>query len=213
MNSADFVQELEESNAKVLSGLTSAGEVDRVDVLSLLRIALKNELEASALAAHWIPSTPELDVMLGLARQAGDEAKHYRLLETRFRELGGDSDYDPRAGGYSPLFHYLTALPTSVERLAAGQFTREAIAERRNQMFIEYLLKVGDQETARIYSDIIQPDEVFHHNLGKSMLLKYAVGDELQQAARQACRKTLEIAEKLRAAAVGKTGIYQIPGC
>ena len=213
MNSADFVQELEESNAKVLSGITAAGEVDRVDVLSLLRIALKNELEASALAAHWIPSTPELDVMLGLARQAGDEAKHYRLLETRFRELGGDSDYDPRAGGYSPLFHYLTALPTSVERLAAGQFTREAIAERRNQMFIEYLLKVGDQETARIYSDIIQPDEVFHHNLGKSMLLKYAVGDELQQAARQACRKTLEIAEKLRAAAVGKTGIYQIPGC
>lgn len=213
MNSADFVQELEESNAKVLSGITAAGEVDRVDVLSLLRIALKNELEASALAAHWIPSTPELDVMLGLARQAGDEAKHYRLLETRFKELGGESDYDPRAGGYSPLFHYLTALPTSVERLAAGQFTREAIAERRNQMFIEYLLKVGDQETARIYSDIIQPDEVFHHNLGKSMLLKYAVGDELQQAARQACRKTLEIAEKLRAAAVGKTGIYQIPGC
>jgi 1,2-phenylacetyl-CoA epoxidase catalytic subunit len=213
VNSADFVQELEESNAKVLSGLTAAGEVDRVDVLSLLRIALKNELEASALAAHWIPSTPELDVMLGLARQAGDEAKHYRLLETRFKELGGESDYDPRAGGYSPLFHYLTALPTSVERLAAGQFTREAIAERRNQMFIEYLLKVGDQETARIYSDIIQPDEVFHHNLGKSMLLKYAVGDELQQAARQACRKTLEIAEKLRAAAVGKTGIYQIPGC
>jgi len=213
VNSADFVQELEESNAKVLSGITAAGEVDRVDVLSLLRIALKNELEASALAAHWIPSTPELDVMLGLARQAGDEAKHYRLLETRFKELGGESDYDPRAGGYSPLFHYLTALPTSVERLAAGQFTREAIAERRNQMFIEYLLKVGDQETARIYSDIIQPDEVFHHNLGKSMLLKYAVGDELQQAARQACRKTLEIAEKLRAAAVGKTGIYQIPGC
>jgi len=213
VNSSDFVRELEESNARVLLGVTSAGEVERVDVLSLLRIALKNELEASALAAHWIPSTPELDVMLGLARQAGDEAKHYRLLDARFRELGGDRDFDPRTGGYSPLFHYLIALPTSVERLAAGQFTREAIAERRNQMFIEYLLKVGDQETARIYSDIIQPDEVFHFNPGKSMLLKYAVGDELQQAARQACRKTLEIAEKLREAAAGKTGIYQIPGC
>jgi 1,2-phenylacetyl-CoA epoxidase catalytic subunit len=213
VNSADFVRELEESNSKVLLAMSTDTEVNRVDVLSLLRIALKNELEASALAAHWIPSTSELDVILGLARQVGDEAKHYRLLEARFRELGGDSDFDPRAGGYSPLFHYLTALPTSVERLAAGQFTREAIAERRNAMFIEYLLNVGDADTARIYSDIIQPDEVFHHNLGKNMLLKYAVGDQLQQAAREACRRTLEIAEKLREGAAAKTGIYQIPGC
>src|SRR5688572_14838302 len=45
------------------------------DVVARLKMALRNELEASELAAFWISSTPEVDVKLGLARQAGDEAK------------------------------------------------------------------------------------------------------------------------------------------
>jgi 1,2-phenylacetyl-CoA epoxidase catalytic subunit len=216
MNSTEFVDDLERENADAIGHMaSSAASESRTapDVLALLRIALKNELEASELAAHWMPSTPELDVKLGFARQVGDEAKHYRLLEARYRELGGDSAFDPRQGGYSPLFEYLTALPSSVERLAAGQFTREAIAERRNAMFIEYLDSIGDAETARLYREVIQPDEEYHHQLGRTMLLRYATTAPLQEAARAACRKTLEIAEKLRAGAMARTGIYQIPGC
>ena len=216
MDSEEFVADLERENLETI-GRMAASEVSEArakpDVLALLRIALKNELEASELAAHWMPSTPELDVKLGLARQVGDEAKHYRLLEARYRELGGDPGYDPRAGGYTPLFQYLAALPTSVERLAAGQFTREALAGRRNQMFIAYLEAVGDTETAKLYSDVIQPDEEYHHQLGRAMLLRYATAPALQEAARFACRKTLEIAEKLRAGAIARTGVYQIPGC
>jgi 1,2-phenylacetyl-CoA epoxidase catalytic subunit len=216
MNSDEFVAELERDNAEVIGRMAAAPPSEHSaspDVLALLRIALKNELEASELAAHWMPSTPELDVKLGLARQVGDEAKHYRLLEARYRELGGDPAFDPRQGGYSPLFEYLTELPSSVERLAAGQFTREAIAERRNAMFIEYLDSVGDRETARLYREVIQPDEEYHHQLGRTMLLRYATTEHLQQAARAACRKKLEIAEKLRAGAIARTGVYQIPGC
>jgi hypothetical protein len=217
VDSSEFVEELERFNREILEGM-AAGEHDtssiKVGVVLLIPIALKNELEASELAAHWMPSTPELDVKLGLARQVGDEAKHYRLLETRFAELGGKvSEFDPRAGGYTPLYQYLSGLETSVERLAAGQFTREAIAQRRNEMFIEYLQEVGDSATASIYTDIIQPDELHHQQLGKRMLLKYARSRESQEAAREACRKTLEIAEKLRAGAIAQTGIYQIPGC
>jgi 1,2-phenylacetyl-CoA epoxidase catalytic subunit len=216
MDSEEFVADLERENHETI-GRMAASEVSEArakpDVLALLRIALKNELEASELAAHWMPSTPELDVKLGLARQVGDEAKHYRLLEARYRELGGDAGYDPRAGGYTPLFQYLAALPTSVERLAAGQFTREALAGRRNQMFIAYLEAVGDTETAKLYSDVIQPDEEYHHQLGRAMLLRYATAPRVQEAARAACRKTLEIAEQLRAGAIARTGVYQIPGC
>lgn len=215
MNSREFVEELERSNQETLSRMEADDRSEaRVDVMALLRIALKNELEASELAAHWMPLTPELDVKLGLARQVGDEAKHYDLLAKRFKELGGSlEEFDPREGGYSPLFQFLTSLTSTVERLAAGQFTREAIALRRNDMFIRYLRKVGDTETADIYDRIIQPDEGYHHELGKSMLLKYATTPGLQDAARQACRRTLEIAEKLRDGAIQKTGIYQIPGC
>ncbi len=214
MDSGKFVEELERANQEIMArmGREGAPEETRAGVPVLLRIALKNELEAFELAAHWIPTTPELDVKLGLARQVGDEAKHYRLLEARYRELGG-GDFDPRQGGYSPLFQYLSGLKTSVERLAAGQFTREALAQRRNEMFIEYLLAIGDTQTARIYQETIQADEGYHHELGKTMLLKYATTAEHQQAAREACRRTLEIAEKLRAGAIAKTGAYQIPGC
>jgi len=217
MNSKEFVEELERSNQEILARMGPEDDPHtscKVDLLALLRIALKNELEASELAARWMPSTLELDVELGLARQVGDEAKHYRLLEARYFELAGKrEEFDPRAGGYSALFEYLTCLPTSVERLAAGQFTREALAQRRNEMFIEYLIQIGDTVTAGIYQEIIQPDEAFHHELGRSMLLKYATTPELQEAAREACRKTLQIADKLRAGAIAKTGIYQIPGC
>ena len=208
------MEELERANQEIMArmGREGAPEDSRAGVPVLLRIALKNELEAFELAAHWIPITPELDVKLGLARQVGDEAKHYRLLEARYRELGG-GDFDPRQGGYSPLFQYLSGLKTSVERLAAGQFTREALAQRRNEMFIEYLLAIGDTQTAKIYQETIQADEGYHHELGKTMLLKYATTPEHQRAAREACRRTLEIAEKLRAGAIAKTGAYQIPGC
>ncbi|PYU96240.1 MAG: hypothetical protein DMG08_02820 [Acidobacteria bacterium] len=214
MDSREFVEELERANQEIMArmGREGAPEDSRAGVLALFRIALKNEFEAFELAAHWIPTTPELDVKLGLARQVGDEAKHYRLLEARYRELGG-GDFDPRQGGYSPLFQYLSGLKTSVERLAAGQFTREALAQRRNEMFIEYLLALGDTQTAKIYQETIQADEGYHHELGKTMLLKYATTPEHQRAAREACRRTLEIAENLRAGAIAKTGAYQIPGC
>src|SRR5215510_4130782 len=50
---------------------------NQAEVIRRLKVALKNELEAAELAAFWIPSTPEVDVKLALARQAGDEARHY----------------------------------------------------------------------------------------------------------------------------------------
>jgi 1,2-phenylacetyl-CoA epoxidase catalytic subunit len=217
MKPEDFVDELEQFNRSIIDRI---GDSDpepgscRVDVVALLRIALKNELEATELAACWLPSTPELDVKLGLARQVGDEAKHYRLLKSRIEALTGRSEeFDPRTGGYSPLFEYLRDLTTSVERMAAGQFTREALAQRRNEMFVEYLKEIGDLTTASLYEDIINPDEDFHHQLGRAMLIKYATTPEVQEAARAACRKTLEIAENLRAGAILRTGVLQIPGC
>jgi hypothetical protein len=213
--SEEFVAQLERTNAEAIERMhPDEAPSGSADLLALLRIAMKNELEAFELASHWIPTTPELDVKLGLARQVGDEAKHYGLIAGRYRELGGDLEsFNPLEGGFSRLFHYLTGLSTSVERLAAGQFTREAIARTRNDMFIEFLRYSGDSATAALYEGIIQPDESYHQELGKSMLLKYAVTSEAQTAARQACQRTLEIAGSLRAGAIQKTGVHQIPGC
>src|SRR5437870_5166091 len=81
------------------------GVPDASEVVRRLKMALKNEMEASELAAIWMPTTPEVDVKLGLARQAGDEAKHYRLIEKHLTERGIDlSGFNPTAEGYGPMF-------------------------------------------------------------------------------------------------------------
>jgi len=153
-------------------------------------------------------------VKMALARQAGDEAKHYRMIADRLRELGFDADaFDPIAKGYGPLFNYLDTLRTTVERVAAGQFTREAIAVVKNRQFIEFCERAGDRVTATLYRDVIEPDERFHHQLGRSLLLRCATTPEAQARARRAAARTLELAEELQAAALKAAGIHHAPGC
>ena len=175
-----FVRELDARNQELLRRLAPEAALEPevegdLNVVNLLKVALKNEIEASESAARWMVTTGELDVKLALARQVGDEAKHYRLIADRLQELGFDApSFNPLAKGYGPLFQYLDTLQTTVERVAAGQFTREAIAIVKNRQFIEFCDAVGDQETARLYREIIEPDERHHHELGRRLLLRYA---------------------------------------
>jgi uncharacterized ferritin-like protein (DUF455 family) len=185
-----------------------------VTVSRLLVLALKNELEATECAAMWIPTTREVDVKLALARQAGDEAKHYRLIEKRLGELGVQSDAAKlEAAPRSPLLAWLATLDRTVERVAAGQFTREALAVVRNDEFMRFCVSRGDEATAALYRDIIQPDEKHHHELGRSLLARLATTDGAQELARAAARKTLELAEELQEIAHLKMGVSRAPGC
>jgi len=218
MTPADFVRELDTSNALALSRIrdaTSAGEPgDDLSVPKLLMLALKNELEATECAAAWIASTPEVDVKLALARQAGDEAKHYRLIQARLRELGVETkQHDPLAQGKSPLLAFLLSLEGTVARVAAGQFTREALAVVRNEEFAKFCRAVGDDTTAKLYEEIIQPDEAHHHELGRRLLLELAIGDDAQALARAASARVLELAEELQEVARLRLGISRAPGC
>ena len=214
----EFTASLAEENRTALerlAQLSAAGEpTPDLTVERLLRVALKNELEASELAAIWMNTTSELDVKLALARQVGDEARHYRLIVDRLKALGVDGDrIDPREGGYSPLFEYLRALQSTAARVAAGQFTREGIAVVRNQCFIDFCETFGDAETAALYRDVIQPDEKHHHELGRRLLERYATAENEQQVARQAAQRTLELAEEIQEMARLKAGISRAPGC
>jgi 1,2-phenylacetyl-CoA epoxidase catalytic subunit len=218
MNSEQFVAELEQTNRALLDELgrkSQTGELaEGLGIAKLLKLALKNELEAAELAALWMTDTPELDAKLALARQAGDEAKHYRFIEDRLRELGEDlHDFDPAAPGPTPLSTYLRTLSSTVERAAAGQFTREAIAVVKNDIFARYCEQRGDPRTAALYRERIQPDEQHHHQLGRALLLKYATTDEAQARARAAADRTLRIADEVQELARMKLGIARAPGC
>jgi uncharacterized ferritin-like protein (DUF455 family) len=213
-----FVAELEEENRILLARLaekSGAGEAPgSLAVADLLKVALKNELEAAELAAAWMGDTPELDAKLALARQCGDEAKHYRWIEERLGALGVElGGFDPAAPGPSPLLAHLRTLRGTVERAAAGQFTREAIAVARNDVFASFCEERGDTATAALYRDRIQPDERHHHELGRRLLLKYAVTEEAQTRARAAAADTLRIADEIQELARLKAGICRAPGC
>jgi 1,2-phenylacetyl-CoA epoxidase catalytic subunit len=219
MTADEFVRELDALNQERLRRLepdaTLRPEVDgELTVANLLKVALKNEIEATEIAARWLATTPEVDVKMAFARQVGDEAKHYRMIADRLRELGFDARaFDPLAKGYGPLFGYLDGLTTTVERVAAGQFTREAIAVIKNRQFIEFCDGAGDRATAALYRDVIEPDERFHHELGRSLLLRYASMPDAQERARRAAARTLELAEELQSAALRTAGIHHAPGC
>ena len=219
MTADAFVAELDAANQKILARLapdaTLRPEVEgALNVVNLLKVALKNEIEATEIAARWLVKTDDVQVKMAFARQAGDEAKHYRMIADRLRELGFDArGFDPLGKGFGPLFQYLDALETTVERVAAGQFTREAIAVVKNRQFIEFCERAGDRATATLYKDVIEPDERFHHELGRSILLRLATTPEAQAAARRAAARTLELAEELQAAALRTAGIHHAPGC
>ncbi len=219
MTAEEFVRALGAETALLLGRLapdaTLRPEVEgELNVVNLLKVALKNEIEATEIAARWLVTTDDLEVKLALARQVGDEARHYRLVAERLRALGFDPrGFDPLARGYGALFDYLATLQTTVERVAAGQFTREAIAIVKNRQFIAFCEAAGDRETAALYRDVIEPDERHHHELGRTLLLRLATTDEAQAAARRAAQRTLELAEELQRAALATAGIHHAPGC
>lgn len=220
MDTAAFVEQLGAKNQEVLNRLAPAETLvsesgGDLRLENLLKIALRNEMEATEIAARWLTSTDDVETKLALARQAGDEAKHYRLIQEHLQnELGVDlSDFNPLEPGIGPLTAYLDTLDDTVERVAAGQFTRESIAVVKNQQFIEYCEAHGHTATAALYRDTIQQDEEYHHLLLRQLLLRLATTPEAQERARAAAQRTLELAEELQHLALTKMGVHHAPGC
>jgi bacterioferritin (cytochrome b1) len=164
-------------------------------VADLLGAALRDEVEAAEIAAIWMAGEPDLELKLGLARQAGDEARHYRAIAERMRELGGDpAAAEARWRGPSPTFRHLKGLQVPAERLAAAS-VREGIARVRNAAFAAACEARGDVETARLYREVIAPDEARHQEFVEAMLARFALTAEDQERARRAAARVLQLVE------------------
>jgi len=164
---APFVEEMDETLWRILAARDATllrrrdPPPDTALVKVLLRGALHNELEASEIAARWVVSTREIDAKIAFAQQAGDEARHYGFIAARLEELGEDlSGFDPVGAGYGRLFEYLLTLETTTERIAAAQFTREAIGYKANELFIQFCRDVGDEGTAAARRAILRTLEL-----------------------------------------------------
>ena len=214
MEASAFVESLDADRIERMVPIAAAGRADGSagDPQKLLQVALANEINVAELAALWMPTTPEVDVKLAFARQAGDEAGHFQLVAERLGALGFDAaSFQPPEP--NPLFQYLRGLASTVERIAAGLYALEAIAYAVNENFMAFCAQRGDTETVRIYREYIQPDERAHHELGKRLLAKYATTPELQQLARTTAMRVLELAASTRAKAADRIGVACFPGC
>jgi hypothetical protein len=217
MDGEEFVARLKAENEVLLAKLSAppatGRATDRKTLAALLKMALKNEVEAAEIAAEWVGSTPELDAKLALAVHAGDEARHYQLVEDRARAVGVPlEDFHPLEPP-SPVLSYLRTLTTTVERVAAALVAREAMGGRRNAQFLAFLDAAGQTELASLYRDVINPDEDRHHRAGCELLARLATTPAAQEAARRAARGLLETGDRVRSAAIEQTGAPVIPGC
>lgn len=210
---AGLVAEMQQLFAQLDAGATLTAENGTaLEVVPLLKMALKSELEAAEIAAYWLPTTQEIDAKTVLSEQCADELRHYNLITARLAELGCDlSDFDPREGGQSPLYRYLRGLRSTIERIAAGPFACEAVAEVRNRQFIALCRAAGDLQTARLYEEIIHPEEIHHHQRGREILEKYATTAEAQALCAAATRSSLAIADELQSLTERSTGLHAMP--
>ena len=74
MDGEAFVKEMDATLRQILSTRDAAlsrlsESAAKADMLMLLRAGLRNEIEATEIAARWVPSTPELEVKLAFAQQ------------------------------------------------------------------------------------------------------------------------------------------------
>ena len=73
MKGEAFVEEMDATLWQILSTRDAAlsriaESVDKADVATLLVGALRAELEATEIAARWVPSTPELEAKIAFAQ-------------------------------------------------------------------------------------------------------------------------------------------------
>ena len=68
----------------------------------------------------------------------------------------------------------------------------------KNRQFIELCERAGDDKTARLYREVIEPDERFHHEMGVKFLRELAIDADSQALARAARLRTIELAEELQ---------------
>ena len=150
MTAAEFVARLDAENQAALRGLepdaTLKAEVQgALNVPNLLKVALRNEIEATEIAARWLVVTDDVRVKMAFARQVGDEAKHFRMIAERLGQLGVDPDtLDPLAGGFGPLFAAAVHDRTGTLDLLAGLLQHLSQPRQIDRVAISQLLAGTD---------------------------------------------------------------------
>lgn len=207
----DLKEYLEEKVNQALLNLETSAKCSKVEnpeemLQKLLNAALKNEWETAQLSAQWALDEKNQKFSVLLMRLAGDEAKHYMMIEKYLKTPV------PTEAADSPLYNYLIALKGTFERVVAGPFTREFLAVKRNKLFLDYCEKYHFPEVMETYH-LIQEEEGFHHSLGVEQLEILLKDEHLLQQAKSVIDKVLKVVDEMQEMVMLKKGLHYLPGC
>ena len=212
-----FLAELDTQNARALERIAAAAAREPagdITVPKLLSARAEERARGDRVRGDVDPDDARGRREAGARTAGGGRGEALPAHREASRRAGGDVDAATfETGPRSPLLQYLASLESTVERVAAGQFTREALALVRNDEFMRFCESRDDGATAALYRDVIQPDERHHHELGRKLLARLATDDGAKERARAASTRTLELAEEIQEIARLKMGVSRAPGC
>ena len=207
----ELLNYLDESVKRALSKLSENARSSEVEnpgemLNKLLNAALKNEWETAQLTSHWVLDEKDHKFAVLMTRLAGDEAKHYLMIEKHVAKLAGPVALD------SPLFKHLQGIKDTFERLVTGPFTREYLAVKRNELFLEFCEKYNFTEVLETYKTI-QEEEAYHHRIGVELLDEYLKDEGQVKLAKQLIDEMLKVVDDMQEMVVLKKGLTYLPGC
>lgn len=149
----------------------------------VMKSRFHNELQAAGLYGSWLESTPEFEVKAIMAHSALEEVKHAELLAERIKGLGHDpSDYRPLPA-QAGMFSALAGLKGTCARIAGFPLAGETVA---TYLIGKSLTSDAVPEWIKAPYRRINEEELEHGSVPQGVLERYAVTNELQDAARRA---------------------------
>lgn len=159
------------------------------EMITGLYTRIYNELMAIKHPLEMLEDVDDPAIFIQLLKQIEDEAKHARLLAQRLRDLGGNPAlaHDRVKDQALDMWENLEGLNV-VERTVLFQCGGERGVATRHENEAEYY----DNETQRIYEDVIIPDEKFHTQVGVNIIRRYCDDEDAQRRALRRSRKGRE---------------------
>ncbi|MFB6097202.1 MAG: hypothetical protein ABEJ74_07425 [Haloferacaceae archaeon] len=160
-------------------------KLDEEQVREGLYTRIYNEIAAVDLPRRQLTEVDDSQVFVHLLKQMEDEAKHGRLLAQRIWNLGGNPE-ETFERTHESTKEYWSQYDgrSAIEIAAMMQCGSERMASYRVGKEKEYY----DDETARIYDDVIDPEEQFHAKIGVAMFRRLCTDRESQVTALRSSR-------------------------
>ena len=180
----DLVADIERRRAAASAQEASFGAgrpLSEPEVVEWLRFQTWYERQAANFIGAWLSDVPEDDAFHLLCRQVHDEARHHKMFSACLARRGvGMDDWRPEPEWVRWVQEFYPAGSDTLERIAAHNITGEIGAMQAFED-LRPRLPADVQDTI----DKVAPDEAFHVNLGRSLVLRYATTEDAQTRVRR----------------------------